>query len=159
MLFGCSWCTFMVENVPSLQSLVCSRGLWHHLPEEWATAMKVRSADSPLPLVSLSDHLSCCRDWWCLVESVHLTSAFNPCLAEQHCKLSSFLHFSSAMRCMEYCHLVIVGPLMILIGYGLWQLLRRFNSVSENLSLWDWNNSYSVVYHVEISVWHYDALQ
>lgn len=45
----------------------------------------------PLPLVSLSDHLSCCGNWWCLVESVHLTSAFSPHCAEQHCMLSSFL--------------------------------------------------------------------
>lgn len=79
---------------------------------------------------------------------------FNPCLAEQHCLLSSFLHFSSAMRCMEYCPLVIVGPLMILIGYGLWQLLKGSNSVgshvSEDLSLWDRRNSYS-----SLSCWNF----
>lgn len=108
-----------------------------------------------LPLVSLSDHLSCCRKCFhLLVESVYLTSAFNPHLAEQHCKLSSFLHFSSAMRCMEYCHLVIVAPLMILTGCGLWQLLRGFNSlgscVSEDLSLWHWNNSCS-----SLSCWNF----
>lgn len=68
-----------------------------------------------------------------------LISAFTPRLGEQHCKLRRFLHFSSAMRCMENCHLVIGGPWMILIGYGLGQLLRGFNfvgsHVSEDLSL------------------------
>lgn len=103
-----------------------------------------------LPLVSLSDHLSCCRDWWYLVESPP-DICFQSPLAEQHYELSSFLHFRSAVRCMEYCHLVIAGPLMILICFRLWQLLRGFNSVgsriSEDLSLWDWT-IVTVVYHV-----------
>jgi len=45
------------------------------------------------------------------------------CLAEQHGKHSSFAYLSSTKRCVENCHLIIVEPLVILIGYGLCSFL------------------------------------
>lgn len=47
----------------------------------------------------------------------------SPCLAELHRKHRSFVHLSSATRCVESCHLIIVEPLMILISCGLCSFL------------------------------------
>ena len=117
-----------------------------------------------LSLVSLSDHLCCCRDWWCPVESVQLTCAFNPMCKSLPCR--------AALQAQELCAPQFCDKMRGKLSSDncwafddinwLWimQLPGVFNSVgshvSEDLSFWDWNESLS---HVETSVWHYNALQ
>lgn len=115
-------------------------------------------------LVSLSDHLCCCRAWWCLVETLQLMGAFDPMGKSLPCSAAQQAQQLRAPRfCYEMCGTLSSDYCWAFDGINwLWimQLSGVFNSVgscvSEDLSFWGQNNSLSCI---ETSVWHYNALQ
>lgn len=58
MLCCCPCCTSVVDGIPSLQSLVCPGRLEPHLPEQQATAVKVRSANGQVYCWSVCQMIS-----------------------------------------------------------------------------------------------------
>lgn len=133
--------------------------LGHHLPEPRTKALDLRSAKSQLYCRS-AHQISCCMDWWCLVETVHLTCRIlRPCaiacLAEQRGMHSCFAPLCSTTRCVENSSLVVAESLVVLTGYGLCRKsMFRFPGFSILLGLMTQNIFCSGTGRIGIVCWN-----